>query len=414
MKKILITAYAVNPYKGSEDAMGWNMLLQAARHHIVIGVTRKNNRPAIEKYMAEHPELYDQFSRLAFMYFDWPKWMLGWKKGPLLSMIYYYCWQLTVALWLKQKTVDVDIVHNLNFHNDWTPSFLWMLGTPFVWGQVGHHPKIPREYLLPVYGKKEYFKDRLLWILKNLFWHVDPFLYLTKKTAAVVICMNREAVRKLRLKSNYIVHPSVAAQEVGQVNSNNISAQFRVLSVGRFVPLKGFDRTIKSFALFYKSLPGDKRDKVKLTLAGSGPCKKMLQEMAIEEGVQQAVEFIDWLPKEEVSKLYRSASLFLFPSHEGAGMVVPEAMSYSLPVLCLKNCGPGEMIHPASALSVPYGTYDDTITSLAGQISKLYSDAGSMLLEKKLSGMRFKELFNWDVRGEMLKEAYQNVCNDLT
>jgi len=50
MKKVLITAYAVNPYKGSEDAMGWNMLLQAARYQQVIAVTRKNNRPAIEIY----------------------------------------------------------------------------------------------------------------------------------------------------------------------------------------------------------------------------------------------------------------------------------------------------------------------------------------------------------------------------
>jgi len=41
MKTILATTYAVNPYKGSEEGTGWNLLYQIARNHRVIGVTRK-------------------------------------------------------------------------------------------------------------------------------------------------------------------------------------------------------------------------------------------------------------------------------------------------------------------------------------------------------------------------------------
>ncbi len=44
--RVLITAYAVNPYKGSEDGMGWNFILQAARFQRVVAVTRRNNGPA--------------------------------------------------------------------------------------------------------------------------------------------------------------------------------------------------------------------------------------------------------------------------------------------------------------------------------------------------------------------------------
>ena len=42
--KILITAYAVNPYKGSEDGTGWNMIQEIAKYNNVIAITRKNNR----------------------------------------------------------------------------------------------------------------------------------------------------------------------------------------------------------------------------------------------------------------------------------------------------------------------------------------------------------------------------------
>ena len=57
MKTILASAYAINPYKGSEDGMGWNFVLQIAKYNQVIAITRENNRPHIEKYIAENPNL---------------------------------------------------------------------------------------------------------------------------------------------------------------------------------------------------------------------------------------------------------------------------------------------------------------------------------------------------------------------
>lgn len=38
------------------------------------------------------------------------------------------------------------------------------------------------------------------------------------------------------------------------------------------------------------------------------------------------------------------SDIFLFPSFEGGGMVVLEAMAAGLPVVCLDYGGPGEMV----------------------------------------------------------------------
>lgn len=406
MKTVLITAYAVHPFKGSEDAMGWNMIMQALQYHRVIAVTRKNNRAAIEQYIQLHPEEKEHFARLQFWYFDWPQWMLVWKKGPLLSMLYYYGWQLTLALWLRRRRPEADLVHNLNFHNDWTPSFLWLLGKPFIWGHVGHHTKIPKQYLLQVYGRKAYIKDRLLWGMKHWFWYADPFLYLCRKKADAVICMNEEAVKKLRLKDNYIIHPSVAAGEELAVAVPGNSERFCVLSVGRFVALKGFDITIKSFSLFYRSLTADRQQKVNLTLVGSGPAEPLLKKMVQAEGLEAAVTFIKWIPREQVEAVYSNATVFLYPSHEGAGMVVPEALRYSLPVVCLQNQGPGQLVHPLSRLRVPQQTYAQTTQQLANRLQHLFHNKLYAALEKELAANRYNELFRWSVRGEMLKQIY--------
>jgi hypothetical protein len=156
MKTILITAYAVNPYKGSEDGMGWNFIVQAARFNHVIAITRKNNRAAIEQFIQLNKE-NKNYNNINFIYVDVPNWMLFWKKGPLLSMIYYLFWQFIVAVKTLRLKNKIDIVHNLNFHNDWSPSFLWMFRKPMVWGPIGHHPKIEKAFLkkiLSIFGTR--------------------------------------------------------------------------------------------------------------------------------------------------------------------------------------------------------------------------------------------------------------------
>ncbi|MCU0333546.1 MAG: glycosyltransferase [Chitinophagaceae bacterium] len=406
---ILITAYAVNPYKGSEDGMGWNFILQAAGRQQVIAITRRNNGPHIRRYMQEHPLQQHLFERIRFVYFDWPQWTLFWKKGPLLSLIYYYWWQLTLACWLLIKRPQFDIAHNLNFHNDWTPSFLWLLGKPFVWGPVGHHPAIPKDFLLPVFGRKAWLQDRLLWVIKCWFWYVDPFVYITKWRARHIFCMNEAAAQKLRLPAHkYSIMPSVATDEISFTKAP-VRKGFKVLSIGRFVPLKGFDLTIKAFARFYKALPANLQADTKLVLVGAGPLKGTMEQWISQLGVTDAVEMIAWMPKEQLPLIYAESSVFLFPSHEGAGMVVAEAMSYGLPVLCLDNSGPGAFLHPRSALAVPYQQYDDTIAGLADGLTKLLTDLPAYETEADLAQQRFHSWFLWDVRGRQLHQVYRKI-----
>ena len=99
-KTILATCYAVNPYKGSEDGMGWNFVLQIARFNNVIAITRKNNQIHIDTFMKENPnELYEN---IKFLYFDLPYWMRFWKKGSFASLIYFNLWQKNIVTFIKK------------------------------------------------------------------------------------------------------------------------------------------------------------------------------------------------------------------------------------------------------------------------------------------------------------------------
>lgn len=49
--KILLSAYACEPNKGSEPGVGWGWATELAKHHQVWVLTRDNNQPVIEEYL---------------------------------------------------------------------------------------------------------------------------------------------------------------------------------------------------------------------------------------------------------------------------------------------------------------------------------------------------------------------------
>ncbi len=406
--KILASVYAVNPYKGSEDGTGWQWVLQIARNQKVIAITRKNNRPDIERFMEENPN--DLYKQIEWKYYDLPYFMRFWKKGARGAMLYYILWQMFMPIFVWSNKFKFDIVHNLNFHNDWTPSFLWLLGKPFVWGPVGHHPEIPKEFLNFSFNKKEQIKHHLTNLVKKYFWNISPFLKICKWNADHIIGINSTIQKVLNLDQNKLtVLPAVACENgLDQVPTKK-KRDFTIISIGRFVPLKGFDLCLKSFAKFYHSLNDLKKQTIQLKLIGKGPQLDYLKNLCKELDITNAVEIIAWMKRAELKEKYRSSHLFLFPSHEGAGMVVPEALSYGLPVLCLDNCGPGEMVDSTCGRIASYKNPTKTIEELSQYLLELYNNRDLLSTLSQGALRKHKQEFTWDRKGETLNKIYSNI-----
>ncbi len=410
LPNILITAYAVNPYKGSEDGTGWNMIAQISKHNNVIAITRKNNQPAIEKYLEENK--LEHSNQLTFEYFDLPYWMRFWKKGGRGALLYFYLWQIGIIFFILGKRIKFDLAHHLNFHNDWTPSFLWLLGKPLVWGPIGHHPAIPKDYLIRSAGKSAYYLDRLKWNVKRLFWNFDPFLKITKWKAQKIITINSSVKNVLNFNESKEVRlPAVAAkiEREDDYKRKITKKKFNVLSIGRFVPLKGFDIAIESFGHFYNGQEDSVKEQLQLTLIGKGPQKKELQKLVEDLGLTGTVQFIEWMPKSELDNYFRSSSVFLFPSHEGAGMVVPEALSFNLPVLCYDNIGPGELISSNCGVKVKYSNPRESIVTFSKKLNTLFHSPD--MLEELSQGAQqyFEDNFTWERKGKVISKAYKDV-----
>lgn len=404
MKTILATAYAINPTKGSEDGTGWNFVMQIARHYRVIAITRKNNREAIERYQRDNPD--DRYARITFCYFDLPTWMRFWKRGGRGALLYFWMWQYALPRFIREQALTYDLVHSVNFHNDWIPSYLWKLQKPFVYGPIGHHPPIPRSFI----RKKPvlWLRDQVTLLIKHAFWKTSRALKRGIRHADHVLCINSEVPVIHTNMHKWSLMPAVATQDQGW-DGVTITSSFTLLSAGRLVPLKGFDLAVEAFSKFICSLPDAARTHCSLTLVGSGRELDRLRQLAEHYGTTPWITFIPWMQREELMNIFKTRSAFLFPSHEGAGMVVAEAFSFGLPVICLDNAGPGELIDKYSGISVSNVAREQTVYELVQAIRQLYENPARLATMKAAARDRFEKHFHWDVRGNQLHAIYQEL-----
>ena len=407
MKTLLITAYAINPYKGSEDGTGWNLVRQTAKKYKVILVTRKNNVPHLDKYFAEHP---GEGKNIEYMGFDLSDFVLRLKKrsGSKGHVIYFYLWQKRIVKFIKGLNMDFDAAWSLNFHSDSHPHFLWKLKKPTIWGPIGHHSKVPKEFILKPYGIKSFVIDRLFAWSKIAMRRLNPAFRKAIRETEQIFVINSSISKVIRSSPQKTTLLPAVASPSQEKTSEPTGASFSVLCVGRFHFLKGFDITLKSFAAFLENVRKEDRGDVKLTMVGKGKLKEQLRQTSKELGIEGHVEWVDWVDHAEMDQLYRQADLFLFPSHEGAGMVVPEAMSYGLPVLTFDNYGPGELV-ALDALKVPYESYKASIRGFANKLSWFFSNRKQLEYFGEVMRKRQQEKLTWDYKGSIVRKELSRI-----
>ena len=221
--------------------------------------------------------------------------------------------------------------------------------------------------------------------------------------------MNSQVPKYLNLKNtSYSISPSVASKDFG-FDEHTKKDKFTVISAGRLFPLKGFDLAIHAFAGFIAKRNETERANCEFLIVGKGPELETYRKLVNKLKMNDYVKFIPWMERTELLKLFKKSSAFLFPSHEGAGMVVAEALSFGLPVICIDNCGPGEYINSDCGYAIPYSSYNKTVTDLAYSITKLFESPTLQKLMSQKARQRFLEKFEWDLRGEEFRMTYSKL-----
>jgi len=176
-----------------------------------------------------------------------------------------------------------------------------------------------------------------------------------------------------------------------------------VLCVGSIEKRKGYIEMINAFSLIIKNYP-----EWKLYMAGAGEID-IAKALVAKLNIENNVVFCGWLNKKQLSRLYKSASIFCMPSYaEGFPMAVLEAWS---------NCIPS-VVTPVGGLIDVIINKENCLVVKPGDVMEL-SNAVKMLikdecLRKKISmnaSALVGELFLLDNVEKIIKHIYDGILN---
>jgi glycosyltransferase involved in cell wall biosynthesis len=336
--RILVSAYACEPGHGSEPGTGWNWARALATEHDVWVLTRTNNREQIEAEIRDHGS-----ARMRFLYVDLPPRIRRWKKGQRGIHAYAYLWQVAARRVAREahRQHGFELVHHVTFASALTPALTWLPDIPFVWGPVGGGVRVPWR-LVPQGGRGAIAYEALRSARRLASRYADPLLRLTWRRANLILVQNPDTLswlpRKHRTKAR--VTPNAGVPDVVR-RPRPHRKELVAISAGRLIHLKAFSLAIRAVGLA-DDVP------IRLEIAGDGPERAKLQQLAERLHVSDRVGFLGALPHPDLLARFAQADVLLFPSlHDECGFVVAEAMSRGTVPIVLNIGGPAMLVGPA-------------------------------------------------------------------
>ena len=399
----LISAYSVNPYKGSEDSIGWNWVLQYEKNYEegdrIILLTKefnaKDTRRGLKEFNIQHVEL---------VIVDVPN-ALNWfrEKHSAFHHMYYILWQHWAWLWVKHSGIRFDVIHHVTMNDYRIPSELYKAkGAKVIWGPMGGAQVTPRP--LKVYEKNQLVASFREFVNKSCSW--NPFYKKALRSYYKIYCINNETQKQISriVGKDVPLMPELALRDEYknlpiQKRNNDI---LKIVFVGRLIGKKGIAFLVDALSL----MPTDMN--WELLIFGDGDDRALIEKQIADSGIGKNVKLMGNRPLDQIAEAYQQADVFVLPSlRETSGNVLLEAMAYAVPIVAfdtsfcrlLKEVDCGVFVNTEQALE---GIKEDWCKAIVilGRDKKLAKRMG-------MNGYKYvNSRLTWD-------EKYRIIVNDM-
>ena len=405
--RILFSAYACAPRRGSEPGVGWNWVQQVSRDHHVWVLVPENHREAIESFVSQEPA-----NPVHFVFCDLPESIRPSNRDTTVRFaLHCYLWQFVawrVARELHRR-YSFDLAHHITLGAYWKPGLLALLPVPFIVGPVGGGEAMPHGFWGFISWKGRLFESARL--LAQRIAELDPLVRLTVRRSVLAIAKTPETRERLAAlggrRTLVMSEAGLPAEELEWLSAMPLRKEkpFRLLSLGRLLDWKGFELSVRAFAIHHGTSPESE-----YWLVGDGPARQRLTHLAKELGVAGKIRFWGELPRHEAIAKIAECDVLVHPSlHDSGGWVCLEAMCAARPVVCLDLGGPGVQVTASTGMKITVGTPSQVVDDLAKSFQMLSADEDLREWMGKTGRKRVNEKYAWDHRREELLALYSSL-----
>ena len=393
--RVLLSAYACEPGRGSEPGVGWNVARELSSRVSLRVITRANNKKAI----LQSGE--DWVDNVEWIFWDPPKWLTFWKKGGRGVQLFYLIWQWGVKAVAQDalRNQDADVIHHVTFGKYWVPSRLAGLKRPFIFGPVGGGEETPPG-LAGGFSLRSRLSD---WLKKMATWFVGRFPPSVRLLNSASWTFAATPQTERALKDAGVTRVSVLPQSgIQMADFDRVklpsekapfpSTELRLVSASRLIGWKAVDLAIEAVAM------ASTRIDVKLAVLQDGPERDALVALVDSLGASEIIEFKGKLPTlDSVYQEILGSDALIHPAlHEAFGQSCVESLALGRPVICLNWGGPGIIVNDSCGYLVEPGDRDDTVKRMAEVIVEAGIEKANGLSKEESCRERAALDFSWD------------------
>ena len=405
--RVLQLAYCCDPYRGSEEGVGWNVAFEVAKHCDTWVICEEMKyAKSIRKFETEHGPI----PGLQFVFVPEEFWAHAmWATG--LGYVSYNLWHRRVLKVARDlhSLINFDLIHQVNIIGFREPGYLWKLGPPFVWGPVGGLQDYPFRFLAEA-GAAAAARELVRTAFNRMQWRFSPRVRKAANTAAALLAANSDAKRLLSQISGAtpILLSEVCTREVGVQRPVQKAPEgvFRILWSGTFHPRKALSILLRALARIQHEI------NFKLRVVGDGPQRKRWYRLAGQLGINDRISWIGRLPHDLAVAQFSWADVMVFTSlRDTTGTVVVESLASGTPVVCLDHQGAGDVVDETCGFKIPVSDRHQVVIDLGEALLRMANSPedcgrlrrGAVLRAAYFSGHR---------QGRRILTVYRRLLDD--
>lgn len=170
---------------------------------------------------------------------------------------------------------------------------------------------------------------------------------------------------------------------------------FSIIALGDFVSPKGCDVMMKAFANFYHSVTSKHQRRISLYIIDDAANVDNIAKACILHKIEEPTSILHLEEQDDIIKLYKSGSLFLFPVQQRKEAIIQESLSYGLPILSYAGLGYEEYIDQTCGMLLKTTSPEEDILEYARLLQLLYFDPEAREFMKRGALNKYKAHFSW-------------------